>query len=163
MTVPYEDPKALEEYCLPFIRGEKQPATAEELMAARYVAYTLCEVDYILDTLDPSSREDSDRAATEQWARESEWQGLDVLSTDKGGPDDDTGEVEFVARFAIKGKDVRHHERSTFKKVDGKWLFQSGKQVTHQPIKRSAPKVGRNDPCSCGSGKKFKKCCGKAA
>jgi|GEM_PF-2858394 len=28
------------------------------------------------------------------------------------------------------------------------------------PIRREAPKVGRNDPCSCGSGKKFKKCCG---
>lgn len=30
-----------------------------------------------------------------------------------------------------------------------------------KPIKRSLPKVGRNDPCPCGSGKKFKKCCGK--
>ena len=29
------------------------------------------------------------------------------------------------------------------------------------PIKRDAPKVGRNDPCPCGSGKKFKQCCGK--
>lgn len=28
------------------------------------------------------------------------------------------------------------------------------------PVKRSEPKVGRNDPCPCGSGKKFKKCCG---
>jgi preprotein translocase subunit SecA len=27
--------------------------------------------------------------------------------------------------------------------------------------KRSGAKVGRNDPCPCGSGKKFKKCCGK--
>lgn len=29
------------------------------------------------------------------------------------------------------------------------------------PIKKTAPKVGRNDPCPCGSGKKYKKCCGK--
>jgi preprotein translocase subunit SecA len=29
-------------------------------------------------------------------------------------------------------------------------------------IKRKTPKVGRNDPCPCGSGKKYKKCCGKA-
>lgn len=28
------------------------------------------------------------------------------------------------------------------------------------PIRRDKPKIGRNDPCSCGSGKKFKKCCG---
>jgi uncharacterized protein YecA (UPF0149 family) len=29
-----------------------------------------------------------------------------------------------------------------------------------RPIRRETPKVGRNDPCPCGSGKKFKKCCG---
>ena len=28
-----------------------------------------------------------------------------------------------------------------------------------EPVKRTAPKVGRNDPCPCGSGKKFKQCC----
>lgn len=28
-------------------------------------------------------------------------------------------------------------------------------------VKRDAPKIGRNDPCSCGSGMKFKNCCGK--
>lgn len=30
-------------------------------------------------------------------------------------------------------------------------------------IRREQPKIGRNDPCPCGSGKKFKKCCGLAA
>ena len=30
-----------------------------------------------------------------------------------------------------------------------------------EPIVRDEPKVGRNDPCPCGSGKKYKKCCGK--
>jgi uncharacterized protein YecA (UPF0149 family) len=32
----------------------------------------------------------------------------------------------------------------------------------HQPIetvRRDGPKIGRNDPCPCGSGKKYKKCC----
>jgi len=31
------------------------------------------------------------------------------------------------------------------------------------PIQREAPKVGRNEPCPCGSGKKFKNCCGRMA
>ncbi|MHC4939643.1 MAG: SEC-C metal-binding domain-containing protein [Planctomycetota bacterium] len=31
---------------------------------------------------------------------------------------------------------------------------------TVEPIRRETPKVGRNDPCPCGSGKKYKKCCG---
>ncbi|MFH1645812.1 MAG: SEC-C metal-binding domain-containing protein, partial [Candidatus Omnitrophota bacterium] len=30
-----------------------------------------------------------------------------------------------------------------------------------EPVKRSEPKVGRNAPCPCGSGKKYKRCCGK--
>ena len=32
---------------------------------------------------------------------------------------------------------------------------------TPEPYTRSYPKVGRNSPCPCGSGYKFKKCCGK--
>ena len=35
--------------------------------------------------------------------------------------------------------------------------------VKKQPIRRSADKVGRNDPCPCGSGKKYKKCCGRTS
>jgi len=42
----------------------------------------------------------------------------------------------------------------------------TGKNAHHvherqAPVVHQAPKVGRNDPCFCGSGKKFKKCCGK--
>lgn len=32
--------------------------------------------------------------------------------------------------------------------------------VWHEPYVRQEPKIGRNDPCPCGSGKKYKKCCG---
>ncbi|MDQ2825187.1 MAG: SEC-C metal-binding domain-containing protein, partial [Verrucomicrobiota bacterium] len=31
------------------------------------------------------------------------------------------------------------------------------------PVRRSLPKVGRNEPCPCGSGKKYKNCCGRVA
>jgi preprotein translocase subunit SecA len=34
-------------------------------------------------------------------------------------------------------------------------------EVKVKQIKLEEPKVGRNDPCPCGSGKKYKKCCGK--
>ncbi|MHB8418779.1 MAG: PBPRA1643 family SWIM/SEC-C metal-binding motif protein [Myxococcales bacterium] len=37
--------------------------------------------------------------------------------------------------------------------------LEEGRDVAHPP----APKVGRNDPCPCGSGKKFKRCCGSGA
>ncbi len=36
-------------------------------------------------------------------------------------------------------------------------------QKIAEPVQRDMPKVGRNDPCPCGSGKKYKKCCGKEA
>ncbi|HUT86075.1 MAG TPA: SEC-C metal-binding domain-containing protein [Elusimicrobiales bacterium] len=46
------------------------------------------------------------------------------------------------------------------------WIKQHPDQVkgigqTIETYRRQEPKVGRNDPCSCGSGKKYKKCCGK--
>ena len=34
-------------------------------------------------------------------------------------------------------------------------------QKAAQTYRREGPKVGRNDPCPCGSGKKYKKCCGR--
>jgi preprotein translocase subunit SecA len=37
----------------------------------------------------------------------------------------------------------------------------AGEGATTAPVKRERPKVGRNDPCPCGSGKKYKKCHGK--
>jgi preprotein translocase subunit SecA len=36
-----------------------------------------------------------------------------------------------------------------------------GEQAQKQPIKRDGEKIGRNEPCPCGSGKKYKKCCGR--
>ena len=39
--------------------------------------------------------------------------------------------------------------------------FQDEKPTVSQPYVRMTPKIGRNDPCPCGSGKKYKKCCGK--
>ena len=43
--------------------------------------------------------------------------------------------------------------------LEGGRLFPSKVET----FRRETPKVGRNDPCPCGSGKKFKRCCGKAA
>jgi len=37
----------------------------------------------------------------------------------------------------------------------------ANKEKTQETVKRDAPKIGRNDPCPCGSGKKYKNCCGK--
>ena len=59
--------------------------------------------------------------------------------------------------------DFEHHEIATFGRVENEWRFIDGKMVNLSPERREAPKIGRNDPCACGSGKKYKKCCGLAA
>jgi len=163
MDIPTQDPAALAAYCEPFLRGDKLPETAAELMASRYVAYTRGNVDYLVETHAPSTRDDIDRAATEEWARRATWRSLEIVSTERGGAGDDAGEVEFIARYVLDGAEHAHHERSQFERSDGRWYFVNGERVAAPPIRRQAPKVGRNDPCPCGSGKKHKKCCGASA
>ena len=51
-------------------------------------------------------------------------------------------------------------ERSRFVRRDGQWYYLDGEYET-ETTRRETPKIGRNDPCPCGSGKKFKKCCGR--
>ena len=144
--------------CGPLLAGT--PArTAGALMRSRYSAYVRGEIDYILATHDPAGAGDVDRAATEKWSREAEWLGLTIVATEQGGEQDDTGMVEFIARHKTEGVEVAHHERSQFRKLDGAWRFVSGTPVKQVPVTRG-DKTGRNDPCPCGSGKKYKKCHG---
>ena len=51
-------------------------------------------------------------------------------------------------------------DESAISLVDGK-LSQSDKNHVQQTIVNDGPKIGRNDPCPCGSGKKYKNCCGR--
>jgi len=163
-TCPCGTAQPLAACCGPIIDGTQKAATAEALMRSRYTAYSQRNVDYILETHDPATRTDLDPAGTRDWANRTTWLELDVLATKDGGPNDDRGEVEFKARFADdKGNEQEHHELSTFVKHDGRWYFEDCKLVRPAPITRSEPKIGRNDPCPCGSGKKHKKCCGARA
>jgi SEC-C motif domain protein len=131
-------------------------------MRSRYTAYATQNVDYVLATHDPNSRDEVDPEGAATWSREADWQGLEIVATEAGGPADDAGVVEFIARYAAKGTPVAHHERSTFKKIDGRWFYMDGQMVKARPLVREAPKTGRNEPCPCGSGKKYKKCHGAA-
>jgi uncharacterized protein YchJ len=51
------------------------------------------------------------------------------------------------------------HEKSEFQCIDGAWYFVRPVRQGPAPVKSAHPKVGRNDPCPCGSGKKYKHCC----
>ncbi len=147
--------------CAPILDGATKPETAERLMRARYTAYALHNIDFLYNTSGEEVQKEFDPEATRRWAEGSEWQGMEVLSKERGEEGDEEGVVEFVAHYSVNGTPFEHHERSLFQKVKGEWKFIDGELVKPKPIVREEPKVGRNDPCPCGSGKKYKKCCGR--
>jgi SEC-C motif-containing protein len=158
-TCPCGSGAAYADCCEPVISGAQPATTAEQLMRARYSAYVGAKMDFIFETTDPDQREGYDHDGTKEWAENSEWHGLEIVTALNGGSDDTTGEVEFIARFSEKGVPREHHESARFTRKDGQWFFSDGSMVKAKPA--SVNKVGRNDPCTCGSGFKFKKCCGK--
>lgn len=147
--------------CGPYIGGQKQPDTALALMRSRYTAFTLADIDYIEKTRHPQSENDFDKAATKKWAKESKWLKFELVGTEAGEKADEGGSVEFIARYTVDGKKQEHHEIALFQRHEEKWYFMDGDFVKGETIRRETPKVGRNEPCSCGSGKKYKKCCAK--
>lgn len=146
-----------ESCCEPLLKGTQKASTAESLMRSRYSAFTVADINYIEKTTDPSKRSTFDKAGTLDWAKNSEWLGLEIVSTEEGGVDDVKGVVEFIAKYRYDGVEQSHHEKSDFRKRGDEWYFVDGKLV--QEPYRAEDRVGRNDPCPCGSGKKYKKCC----
>ena len=127
-------------------------------MRSRYSAFVVGAVDYIYDTHLPSKRKEVSKEEIKNWSQDSEWLGLEVLSESLGSENDEEGEVEFVANYANGENKYSHHEKATFKKVEGKWFFTDGKIIKNS-VKNPHKDLGRNDPCFCGSGRKYKKCC----
>ncbi|SNR92422.1 SEC-C motif-containing protein [Humidesulfovibrio mexicanus] len=146
--------------CQPIIAGQPAP-TAEALMRARYSAYVVGDIDFLTTSLAPEERHDFEPEQAKAWSENSKWIGLTIHAVKGGGPDDQVGLVDFTASYEYQGARQDHRELASFKRIDGVWHYTDGRMRTHDPITRG-PKTGRNDPCPCGSGKKFKKCCGKA-
>ncbi len=161
MICPCGSGKLKAECCGPILDGAHKAPTAEALMRARYTAYATCNIDFLYNSSCKEIQEDFDAESSRRWAEGSTWTGMDILATEGGQENDDEGIVEFVAHYSVNGAEFKHHERSAFQRLDGEWKFIDGVIVKPDPYVRDNPKVGRNDPCPCGSGKKFKKCCGK--
>jgi len=153
---------AYEACCGPIIAGAPAP-TAEALMRSRYSAYVKHAYEHLGSSLSAEQRKDFSVEQSKTWAESSEWLGLKIIRTEKGGPDDTEGVVDFSARFRSAGKDQEHLESARFTREDGRWVYDGVVPAEGHTVRREAPKVGRNDPCPCGSGKKYKKCCGAAA
>ncbi len=116
-------------------------------MRSRYTAYSHNNSDYLLKTWHRTTRPSTLDLAQEQ----PEWLGLTVCRTEAGAINDTTGTVEFIARYRTEGRAYIIHEVSRFVKEEGRWYYVDG----------TLSQTSQNSPCPCGSGKKFKRCCGK--
>jgi SEC-C motif-containing protein len=152
---------AFSECCQPLIEGSQYAETAEALMRSRYTAHATKSFDYLFETTLPANRQEGDRKGTAAWSRKLDWQRLEIRNVEKGGPGDTAGFVEFVARYRKNGQAFDHHEIAEFVKNEDRWYFKDGHAPEAVQSVRQGPKIGRNDPCPCGSGKKYKKCCGR--
>ena len=136
--------------CGPALNGERPAATAEALMRSRFTAFARGDADYLLATWHPDTR-----PAQVDLSDQLVWERLDVLQIEAGGPDDRAGRVGFAAYYRdATGAQGCLRELSRFVRVEGRWRYLDG-------VPLAAPKPGRNAPCPCGSGRKYKQCCGR--
>lgn len=145
-TCPCGSGIALDDCCGKWHQGQPAPS-AERLMRSRYSAYTLGLIDYLVATTLPAQQAALDRDSMRAWSLGSTWLGLAVEGSELI---DTHAFVTFTVRWHDGDGEHRHRERSAFVQQAGRWYF----------IDPTVPlKAGRNDPCPCGSGQKFKKCC----
>ena len=138
--------------CEPYISGVATAPTPGKLMRSRYTAYVKQQVDYLIASWHPDCNAAQWRDAIVESFQTTRWLGLTIVA-EQNGRDDDEGFVEFIARFTDgdQASPQAMHERSRFLRQEQRWYYIDG----------TRPQPGRNDPCPCGSGKKYKKCCGR--
>ncbi|RTZ15765.1 hypothetical protein EJ063_11875 [Vibrio aquaticus] len=149
--------------CEPIHHNHALATTPEKLMRSRYSAHVKGLVDYVVDTYHPSCHAEEQREEIAE-SIDSDWCGLEVVESTEGSHADE-GFVIFKATFNQEGQQYCLEERSRFVRENDLWYYIDGTFPEPEQDPRLSQsvqslKVGRNDPCICGSGKKFKKCCG---
>ena len=155
--------KALGACCGPDLDGGAWPETADALMRSRYTAYALANYGWLVETTHPAARAEVSAETLARQCTGVRWLRLDVEkcvdATEPGAAD----LVEFHALYELDGVVRQIGERSAFVRDGDRLYYMDGTALRPAAYRREAPKVGRNDPCPCGSGKKYKKCCGRGA
>ncbi|GAA5041720.1 YchJ family protein [Nocardia callitridis] len=107
--------------CGPVLRGERPAATAAELMRSRYSAFATAEREYLLRSWHPSTRPTRLDLDTDL-----RWLFLEIVRTERGGPFDSDGVVEFRAHYRDTTGRGELHEVSRFTRSDGAWTYLDG-------------------------------------
>lgn len=142
--------------CEPYHSGARHAPTAEILMRSRFTAYALDNADYLLGSWDATTRP----AALDLSRDHAEWHKLLIINSKKGGAQDNKGSVEFKAFYTQDAGEFFLHENSRFVKTRGQWFYLDG-QIKAAGKAVNETGIGRNEACPCGSGRKFKHCCGR--
>lgn len=135
--------------CAPFHLHTAVLETAEQLMRSRYTAYVLKNIPYIVATTVPSQQTLLETHLLQEWADNTTWLGLEILKTENLTKTQSA--VEFKAIFQGEEGELAHQERSIFVKIENRWYF----------VDPTVSLPTMKQPCVCGSGKKFKHCCGE--
>ncbi|MEL7293767.1 MAG: YchJ family protein [Pseudomonadota bacterium] len=164
-SCPCGNPSPYKTCCALVHHDHSQAKTPEQLMRSRYSAHVMGLVDFVVATYHPSCEAEKQRLEISE-SVDSDWNGLEVIRCEQGRHTEE-GFVTFKAYFHQEGQQYCLEERSRFIKQDGLWYYIDGTFPSQEPhvdprLEQtvSTVKIGRNDPCLCGSGKKFKKCCG---
>jgi SEC-C motif domain protein len=144
--------------CQPLLQERRLAENAEMLMRSRFTAHALRDYAHLHRTDLETARQTYVEPAGE--VPEPVWTRL-VVHAHETGPRPDVAYVDFTAYYkGDNGGEFPLHEKSEFKRVEGAWFYTRAIRQGPPPV-RKADKAGRNDPCPCGSGKKFKHCCGR--
>ncbi len=150
MNCPCQSGETYDSCCGRFISHQAVAENAQQLMRSRYSAYALNKLDYLIQSWHPDFRPDE-----LQQDESIKWLGLDIINYLSGN---DEAMVEFEALMLVNGKIQGMHEKSRFVLENSRWLYTSGDAM--EPNCKTQ-KPGRNAACPCGSGFKFKRCCGQ--
>lgn len=148
--------RPFDQCCHPYLMAMALPPTAEALMRSRFSAFRLRDGRYLRESWDLTTR--PLQLDFEQDQRV--WSGLDIVATLAGSEHDERGVVEFKARYELGEETYLLHEVSRFGRHDGRWYYLDGRFAYHGKIAHKGVWL-KNVPCHCGSGQKFKKCCGR--
>jgi len=154
--------------------GEDGEVTGQELFEEQIRNQYLWAIDRFwrehLQTMDQlrdgiGMRGYAQKDPKQEYKKEGYHQFLDMLMNVK------TKVVEFISKIEVETPaalqerpesqlpdkiQLNHGDETTTKSASGETVSEGGEQETFE---RDLPKVGRNDPCPCGSGRKYKKCC----
>lgn len=126
-------------------------------MRSRYTAFATGNINYLIDTHKPPQGQADSPTQLQATIDHCRWLGLTVNNCQQGQEGDKTGQVKFTALYEEDNQLRQLQETSQFIYQDERWFYQQGEHsASNGPVS-----VGRNDPCPCKSGLKYKKCHGR--